>query len=283
MGRDARIRHQRPSRSISAKAPAPIVNIAERRMLRDAMQPSRKQGIFVAVPSVDGRVNFSIALMFGRAMASSALAECPFNFTIHAEIGKRGIDYARNCIVKTFMEDSDADWLVMVDADQMVPDNFWQLCAVRDADVVSAVVPVWVANMDPETMLRVNNYGLDAEHRCYNLPTPPPENVQPYRVPIVGTGCIAIRRRVFAPKPRGVGLTPFFFTHLPDRKVQAGEDINFSVECQRAGFMLAVHPGVRVGHMKELELWQVEAYYNARHKMESEGRSTTEAQRLSIG
>ena len=68
-----------------------------------------------------------------------------------------------------------------------------------------------------------------------------------------------------------------------DRKVQAGEDVNFSVECNRAGFMLAVHPGVRVGHMKELELSQIEQYYQARHKMESEGRQTTEAQRLSIG
>ena len=283
MGRDARVRHQKASRSISAKQPAPIVNIADRRMVRDALQANRKQGVFVAVPTVNGSVNFSIAMLFGRAMASTSVAECPFNFTIHAEVGKRGIDYARNCIVQTFMQESDADWLVMVDADQVVPDNFWQLCMVRDADVVSAVVPVWVANMDPETMLRVNNYGLDAEHRCYNLPIPPPENVQPYRVPIVGTGCIAIRRRVFAPKPAGVGLTPFYFTHLPDRKVQAGEDINFSVEANRAGFVLAVHPGVRVDHMKELSLWQVEAYYNARHKMESEGRSVTDAQRLSIG
>ena len=283
MGREARVRHQRTSSSISAKAPAPIVNIADRRQLRDPLQPNRKPTLFVAVPTVSGMVNFSIAMMFGRAMASSSIAECPFHFTIHTEVGKRGIDYARNCIVQTFVNESDADWLMMVDEDQIVPDNFWQLCTVRDADVVSALVPVWVANMDPETMLRVNNYGLDDQHRCYNLPMPPDDAKQPYRVPIVGTGCIAIRRRVFAPKPRGVGLTPFYFTHMPDRKVQAGEDINFSVECNRVGFTLAVHPSVRVGHMKELELWQVEQYYAARRKSEIEGKQVTDAQRLSIG
>ena len=283
MGRDARVRHQKQSHSISAKAPAPIVNIAERRSQRDALQPGRKQGVFIAVPTVGGTVNFTIAMAFGRAMASSHLPECPFHFTVHMEVGKRGIDYARNCIVQTFINESDADWLMMIDADQVVPDNFWQLCTVRDADVVSALVPVWVANMDPEAMLRVNNYGLDEQHRCYNLPIPPDDAKQPYRVPIVGTGCIAIRRRVFAPKPKGVGLTPFYFTHLPDRKVQAGEDINFSVECQRVGFTLAVHPSVRVGHTKELELWQVEQYYRARRKAEIDGKVITDAQRLSVG
>ena len=269
--------------SFERSAPAPIVNIAERRSIRESIQPGRKPHVMIAVPTLSGRVNFTIAMLFARAMASSNLAECPFRFTVHAEAGKRGIDYARNCIVKTFIEDTDADWLMMIDDDQIVPDNFWQLCAVRDADAVSALTPVWVCNMDPEAMLRVNNYGVDAEHRCYNLPVPPDDLKNPYRVPILGTGCIAIRRRVFAPKPHGVGLAPFYFTYLDDRKVRAGEDINFSVECNRAGFVLAVHPGVRFDHAKEIPLWQVEQYYRARKAMETEGRALTDAQRISVG
>jgi hypothetical protein len=277
-----KIRRQRPG-SISANAPAPIVNIAEARSRRDALQPNRKQGVFIAVPTVDGEVNYSIAMLFARAMASNAIPECPYHFTVHLEVGKRGIDYARNAIVQTFLRESNDDWLYMIDADQVVPENFWHLCTVRDADVVGALIPVWVANMDPETMLRVNNYGVDAEHRCYNLPAPPPDLVTPYRVPIVGTGAIAIRRRVFAPKPHGVGDVPFYFTYLDDRKVRGGEDVNFSVECGRAGFTLAVHPAVRFDHMKTLPLGQIETYYQARHKMEMAGKQPTEAQRLSIG
>lgn len=282
MGREARIRRQRPH-AISASAPAPVVNIADARSRRDALQPGRKVGVFIAVPTVSGKVNFTIAMLFARAMASSRLPECPFNFTVHIEAGKRGIDYARNCIVHTFLNESDADWLLMIDDDQVAPDNFWQLCTVHDADVVSALVPVWVCNMDPEAMLRVNAYGVDEKHRCYNLPIPPVDAAQPYRVPIVGTGAIAIRRRVFAPKPHGVGDTPFYFTHEPSRKVQAGEDINFSVECNRAGFVLAAHPGVRFDHTKELALWQVQQYYDARHAMEIAGRTLSDEQRVSVG
>lgn len=264
--------------------PAPIVNIAQRRSVRMPLQTDRKPGVFLAVPTVSGKVHFSIPITFGRAMASNALAECPFRFTVHIEPGKRGTDYARNCIVRTFLYETDADWLVMVDDDQVVPDNFWQLCTVLDADVVSGLTPVWVGNMDAETMLRVNNYGVDAEQRCYNLPMPPDEAKQPYRVPILGTGCIAIRRRVFAPPPKGVGEMPFYFTYQDgDRKVKGGEDINFSVECNRAGFVLAVHPGVKFDHTKEIPLWQVEQYYRARHAAEVAGKQTTDLQRLSIG
>ncbi len=263
--------------------PAPIVNIAQARSVRSALQPGRKPGVFLAVPTVSQRVNYSIAMMFGRSMASSMLPECPFNFSIHIENGKKGIDYARNCIVKTFMEASDADWLLMIDEDQVVPENFWQLCTVTDADIVSGLTPVWICTMDPEAMFRVNNYGLDAKHQCYNLAVPGPEVTRPYRVPILGTGCIAIRRRVFAPQPHGLGLAPFFFTHMDDRRVRAGEDINFSVAANTKNFILAVHPQVKFDHVKELHLWQIEDYYQARKKMEAEGRQTTDEQRISIG
>lgn len=276
------VRKQR-QRSFPASAPPPVVNIADRRSRRDALQPDRKIGVFLAVPTVTGKVNFSIAMLFARAMQHNFMPECPFKFTAHAEIQKRPIDYARNCIVRTFLKESDADWLVMIDDDQVVPENFWQLCTVKDADVVGALTPVWVGNMDPECMYRVNNYGVDAERRCYNLPPPADGAQQPYRVPIVGTGCIAIRRRVFAPKPHGVGDTPFYFTFTEDRKVMGGEDVNFSVDCNRAGFTLAVHPSVWFDHMKEIALQQIDRYYRARKAMELAGKEPTEAQRVSVG
>lgn len=283
MGREARIRKQHVSRSIASTAPKPVVNIAERRSLRDPLQPNRKTGVFIAIPTVSGKLHFTAAMTFANALASSPLPECPFNFTVHIEAGKRPIDYARNCIVRTFLRDTDADWLLMIDDDQVIPDNFWHLCTVRDADVVAGISPVWVANMDAECMLRVNNYGVDAEHRCYNLPAPDDSVKQPYRVPIAGTGAIAIRRRVFAPKPHGVGETPFYFTYMDDRKVRGGEDVNFSVECNRAGFVVAAHPGVRLGHVKEIPLEQIETFYRARKAMEASGKQSTDEQRLSIG
>ena len=278
----AKVRKQKPKGPL-AQPLAPIVNLAERRSVRQALQPGRKQGVFIAVPTVDGNVHFSISMNFGRAMGSNALAECPYQFSIHVEPGKRGIEYARNDIVKTFLNETDCDWLLMVDQDQVMPDDFWKLCQVTDADIVSALVPVWVANMDPETMLRVNNYGLDAQGRCYNIPIPDDSVTSPYRVPIVGTGAVAIRRRVFAPAPNGVGPTPFHFTRDDNGKVRCGEDINFSVAAQRCGFTLAVHPQVRFDHVKALPIWQVEAYYRARRAAEIAGKQITDEQRLSLG
>lgn len=276
------VRKQRKG-EFGSQPPAPIVNIAEARAKRFPLQPGRKETIFLACPTASGNINYTIAMTMARALASNAISECPFRFIAHFEVGKKPIDYARNCIVKTFLRDTDADWLMMIDDDQIVPENFWQLCAVSDADVVAGPVPVWVGNMDPEAMLRVNMYGVDKENRCFNLPPPPPQMKNPYRVPIVGTGAIAIRRRVFAPKPAGVGEAPFYFTFLEDRKVRGGEDINFSVDCQRAGFTLAVHPGVPFDHMKELPLGQIDVYYRARNKMEKEGKTLTQEQVLSIG
>lgn len=283
MGQKARRKRKQSSKSFSATAPAPIVNIAERRSIRQPLQGGRKQGIFLATLTADGRVNFSMAMSFARAMASTAVMECPWKFSVHVEVAKKPADYARNCIVKRFMEESDDDWLVMIDSDQVVPDDFWKLCTVTDADIIGGLTPVWVGNMDPETAFRVNNYGVDNQGRCYNLPIPADSVDQPYRVPIVGTGCIAIRRRVFAPKPHGLGLSPFYFTYTEERKVQAGEDINFGVDANKAGFVVCVHPGVRFDHMKEIPLWQIERYYNARKKMEQEKRVPTDEQRLSIG
>lgn len=278
----AEVRKHRP-RAFSSKAPSPIVNIAERRSKRQALQDGRKPSMFIAVPTEDGWTHFSIPLMFGRAMASNAIPECPFQFLAHVEPGKKGPEYARNVIVRKFLEETDCDWLVMIDADQGVPENFWQLCLVADADIVSGITYVWVGNMDPEAMLRVNNYSLDSQGRCFNLPAPGEEVKQPYRVPIVGTGCIAIRRRVFAPKPYGLGHIPFRFEREEDQKVRSGEDINFSVDANRAGFTLAVHPGVIFDHVKEMSLAQIREYAEAYHKMMAAGKQPTELQRLSIG
>lgn len=271
------------SRVFSKTAPNPVVNIAEKRSVREALQANRKPSIFVATLTEDGWINYTIGIAFGCAMASTMTPECPFRFGIHVEPGKRGPDFARNSIVKAFMENTDSDWLVMIDADQVVPENFWQLCTVRDADIVSGITPVWVGNMDPEAMYRVNNYGVDDQGRCYNLPMPDDGVKQPYRVPVVGTGCIAIRRRVFAPPPHGLGTNCFMFTHEDNRKVKAGEDVNFSVAANRAGFTIAVHPQVRFDHIKELPLFQLEQWYQARKKAEMDGRKITDEQRLSIG
>ena len=241
----------------------------------------QKIPVMVAVPSVDGNVNFSIAGMFAWAMRASADPAFPFSFGCHVEPGVRPIEYARNRITKKFMAETAAEWLLMIDADQVVPQNFWEILAVANADIVSGLTYTWMGAGEPQTMLRVNQYGVDGSNQCFNL-TPPDGAIAtkaPYFVPVIGTGCIAIRRKVF----EKMGDEPWYFTRLSNGKTRGGEDINFSVEASRHGFTIAVHPGVVFGHVKPIDITQIASFYQARHDFDCQGFEATPAQMLSIG
>ena len=79
-----------------------------------------------------------------------------------------------------------------------------------------------------------------------------------------------------------LGDRPFKFTYTDEGRVIAGEDVNFSVSAQRAGFRIAVHPGVRFGHMKELDLSQIEDYERASHEFRNSGKPHQISDMLSI-
>ena len=238
--------------------------------------PTNRCKVFFACPSVDGKVNWSIAHQMGKMMSYNADPQSPLSFATFIMVGQRPIEYARNKIVQTFMNQSDCHWLYMVDADQVMPENFWELMRVP-TDIVSGLTYCWVGNNYLPGRLRVNQYGLDEKSQCFNL-TPPEGANGPYQIPVVGTGCIAIRRRVF----EAIGQKPFKFTYTDEGKVIAGEDVNFSVSAQRAGFRIAVHPGVKFGHMKELDLAQIEDYERASHEFRKAGKTHQMSDMLSI-
>ena len=237
--------------------------------------PANRVKTFFAVPTVSGRVNWSIAHQMGRMMAYNADPSCPLAFTTYIMVGQRPVEYARNMIVREFLK-TDCHWLMMVDEDQVMPENFWELLRVP-TDIVSGKTYCWVGNGYLPGRLRVNQYGLDEKSQCFNV-TPPEGVNMPYQVPVVGTGCIAIRRRVL----ETLGDKVFKFTYTDESKVIAGEDVNFCVAAQRAGYRVSVHPGVRFGHVKEVDLGQIEEYGNAYHEFKNSGRQHTQADMLSI-
>ena len=239
-----------------------------------------KISVMLAFPTVDGNVNHSIAMAIGWAVQASYQPDFPFAFTIHVEPGVRGIEYARNRIVNRFMDDTTCEWLYMIDQDQVVPGNFWQLCLVDNADIISGLTNTWMGAGSPYAMLRVNQYSLDKDNQCFNI-APPPEAMAtgaPYFAPIVGTGCIAIRRKVF----EKLGRNRFYFTRYEDGRIRGGEDINFCVDAQRAGFRVAAHAGVKFGHVKSIDIGQIATFYEARHAFDNQGGVLTPADTLSI-
>ena len=243
----------------------------------------QKVGVMFAVPSEDGRVHASIAFHIGRMMYNRDRPECPFRFDTHVVPGVRPIQFARNLIVDTFLA-SDAQWLIMVDDDQVVPENFWQLMTVSDADVVSGKTYCWVGNKYTAGRLRLNQYSLIKREEvefpeCYNVWEPAEAKGQPYRVPIVGTGCIAIRRHVL----EALGPNCFQFSYKKNGSIMGGEDINFSQMCNQSGFVIAVHPGVRFGHVKSLDLAEVADWEEAHHAHRLTGKPHDPIDVLSIG
>lgn len=248
-----------------------------------AVAGNGKIPIMFAVPSESGRVNWSIAMAIGRMMFNSQAAGCPFQFDTHIIAGIRPIQYARNIIVEKFL-DSPCQWLIMVDDDQVVPENFWQLVTISDADVVSGKTNCWVGNGYLPGRLRVNQYGLIKREEiefpeCYNLSPTAEHEKQPYRVPIIGTGCIAIRRHVI----EALGPNCFQFSYRRNGSIMGGEDINFSQACNQAGFAIAVHPLVKFGHMKHVDLALVDEYAAARVAFEATGKTHDPISMLSIG
>lgn len=246
----------------------------------------KKMRVFVAVPSLSGSVNASIASQFHRMGQNNLDTRCPFFFATQIVTGQRPVEFVRNRISEFFMHETDAEWLVMIDEDQIVPDNWWMLMTVNDADIVVGTTYCWVGNGYKEGRLRVNQYSLKVSElgtpnekaECYNI-EPPQTNGQPYRIDIAGTGCIAIRRRVF----HKLGCAPWHFTQYWDGRYRGAEDINFCVAARKAGFVIAAHPQVVFGHVKTLDLVQVSEYVAARLLMDQEGRKHQVDDMLSLG
>lgn len=269
-----------------------IENKPQLKAVMKTFKPEDKTRVLVAVLSLDGNVNWTIAHEFGRMMANSPDPRCPYNFSTHVKTGVRPVEYARNLVTELFMHEGEWEILLMIDHDQLMPQNWHGLFTVGGADIVSGLTYCWVGNQFAAGRLRVNQYGVDDKMECFNI-QPPPTNGKPYEAPIVGTGCIAIRRNVF--EKLGCGREdcdqhndakrpdPWYFTQKPLGRYRGSEDINFCVDARRNGFKIAVHPGVVFGHMKSVELSQIAEMIGAQSKMKAEGKTPTIEQMKSLG
>ena len=247
---------------------------------KPVVHPSGKIGVLLAVPTLSGNVNWSIAHQFGMAGAYNSDPANPFHFQTLIQNGCTPVEFARNCIVEQFLA-SQCTWLYMWDADQVIPDNWPALLMLRDhAKILSATTFVWVGNKHIPWRLRLNQYSLDEKSQCYNIG--PASKDQPYWVPIVGTACMAVHREVFETL-RKSRPHPFYMTHHENEKIKAGEDVNFCVDAQKAGFPILAHPGVIFDHVKQLPLMQVgETISGATHARMNNLQPTIE-QMLSVG
>ena len=235
-----------------------------------------KPGVLIAVPSLTGNIRWSIAHQFAKLGQLSNHPGHPFEYSTLFKICVNPIQYARNQIVDAFMDNPAFEWLLMIDDDQEVPDNFWTLLMVEAADIVLGMTFCWVGTDYVQGRLRVNQYTLNDKQQCVSIK--PRHQSIPYEIDIGGTGCMAIRRRVI----EKIGRNPFQFTHEDNGKVKASEDVGFCIKAKAAGFRIAVHPQVVFGHIKPLDLLQVSQWAESRFAMMSNKEPEDPARLVSI-
>jgi len=160
----------------------------------------------------------------------------------------------RNMIVRDFLEDGLAPWLLMCDTDMwFAPDTADRLIAAADPvarPVVGALA--FSKNADGEqpysTMYELTEkdgrpaftrYGKWPEDTCM-------------RVSATGAACLLMHRDALEriAKDGGDVAAPWFRETAVGPMALMGEDLTFCLRCAAAGIPVHVHTGVKAGHMK---------------------------------
>ena len=193
----------------------------------------------------------------------------------HCEIGSIVSD-SRNNIVRWYLKETTADYLVMVDQDHRLPTNLLERIGNYEDPVVGALYygrhephsPIaYVPNprwQDPEGDGSPVNLWNDervwaGDWKVGTLTPLWPSLVEDWRregkinrVLVVGGGCLAIRRDVLMDWPDG--LPWFDFGHLPETGDTIGEDVWFCRQVARHGYGVYVDAGIEIPHMTVQEV-----------------------------
>lgn len=177
--------------------------------------------------------------------------------------GAMGIPEARNQIAAEFLNESDCEWLLFIDADMgFLPDTVARLVAAADPDTAPIVGGLAFAYRE---------FGSDGfgGYRSYPLPTLFEYELCPdneyrfvgrrhYRVntlePVRATGAaiLLIHRSVVAAVHEHYG--PHWFDRIGGADGLMGEDVSFFVRTGALDFPAHVHTGIRTTHAKTIWL-----------------------------
>lgn len=150
----------------------------------------------------------------------------------------------RNKLVRHFLDDTSAEWLWMVDSDMtFAPDILTKLlstnrkvvgglCFARNND--GTVYPTLYRRGDSGFLYRMDSYRKDR------------------LIEVEGTGaaCLLIHREVLE-KIGANHPEPYrWFEDTHDRGREIGEDVEFCLRAKAAGYPVAVHTGIKLGHVK---------------------------------
>jgi len=205
----------------------------------------------------DGSINSNLT------MDLLHIARHPSNYFDHfVQVGNIGLTTrSRNVVVKTYLETTDAQWLLLVDSDDRLSIDTW-LKLINTADkekrpIVSGLVfaaffddddslrPVpTIYEMQPTGLAPIDGYPLDSV----------------IEVDAVGTGCVLIHRRVLldmqSKATANQGKDWAWFVEGAIEGTYFGEDLLFSKRLKSMGYKIHAHTGAILPHNKKFWLDQ---------------------------
>lgn len=162
---------------------------------------------------------------------------------------------SRNVLVKNFLEQTDAAWLLMFDSDQRLDLDTWDLLIQtahhKDRPVVSGLV--FAAFLDDNENLRpVPTIYRMTDHGLQCLDDYPKNEV--VKVDAAGTGCLLIHRDVLLQLQENAtenqGKNWSWFVDGAIGGTWFGEDLLFSKRLQSLGIPMHAHTGAICSHKK---------------------------------
>ena len=143
---------------------------------------------------------------------------------------EKPISNNRNKIVQDFLYNSDADYLLMIDADIIPPENLLNLADFQK-DIISPICFIYQKNMVAPLVMRMNpegTYGIMPFNGTEGL----------VEVDAVGTGCIILSRKVLEHPDL---KAPFMNEYDQDGVKKYGLDFAFCRRAKKAGFKIYCH------------------------------------------
>ena len=177
------------------------------------------------------------------------------------QVGNVGLTTrSRNVVVKTFLETTDADWLLMIDSDERLSLETWHklIDSAHDKDrpIVSGLV--FAAFFDDQDGLRPvpTIYKMDSEKGLQPIDAYPIDEL--IEVDAVGTGCLLIHRSVLLDMQKqstpNQGKDWAWFVEGAIDGTYFGEDLLFSKRLKSMGYKIHAHTGAILPHHKQFWL-----------------------------
>jgi len=169
---------------------------------------------------------------------------------IRIQMGYTRTDNARNRITRAFCratDDPDAV-VIMLDNDHKHPGGLLTRLASRPEDIVAALAFRRSPPYDPLFYVRDESGNLRQ-----------PAEWEPgavYYCQAVGTGAIAIKRRVFTALEAAGFTWPWFRYEYPEGDIHPTEDLYFCRLCEQAGVTVACDTGAVIPHLAVQEIDQ---------------------------